>query len=112
MLDYDSISPKLYDFNIFATDDGDIPKQGDAVIRIFIINLNDEKPVFPGNMSVDIFYNIDVNSDVYVVQATDADIGDVVTYRFQTSKFIYPYNRQSICFQAMLLQPLHLLISI
>lgn len=65
-----------------ATDNGDIAKTGEAVIRIFMVNLNDEIPAFPTSMTADLFYDSAVNHDVYVVQATDADIGDVVTYNF------------------------------
>lgn len=84
-LDYDSISPKLYDFNVIATDNGGIPRTGEAVIRIFMINLNDETPLFQDPMTADLFYNSPVGQDVYVVQATDADIGDTVTYQFAGS---------------------------
>lgn len=84
-LDYDRISPKVYDFNVQAIDNGEIRKTGEATVRIFMTNLNDESPVFPDDMKADIRYNEDVGKEVYIVQATDADQGDRITYTFVES---------------------------
>lgn len=83
------MSPKLYDFSVQAIDNGYIPKTGQAIVRIFVTNLNDEKPVFPTSMSADLFYNVVPGSGIFTVRATDADIGDTITYSFAQSKFNY-----------------------
>ncbi|XP_053376534.1 neural-cadherin-like [Mercenaria mercenaria] len=79
-LDYDRISPKNYDFHVRATDDGEISKTGEATVRIFMTNQNDEPPVFPDPMTADLRYNAEVDQQVTIIQATDADQGDKVSY--------------------------------
>ena len=85
-LDYDSLQVKLYDFTVTATDNGDIQRTGVAAVRIFLTNVNDEKPVFTENMTADVRYNAPVETEIYQAKATDAD-GDCVKYRFVSSKY-------------------------
>jgi hypothetical protein len=97
-LDYDRISPKNYDFNVKVTDDGEIPKTMEATVRIFMTNLNDEPPVFPDPMNADIRYDSQVGDNVYIVQATDADQGDKVSYAFVESKIYILVINMFLCF--------------
>ncbi|WAR01326.1 CADN-like protein, partial [Mya arenaria] len=71
----------LYGFDIFATDDGDIPRSGSATFQIFMTNVNDESPEFPIDMQSGLRYDAAVASDVYLAKATDAD-DDRITYSF------------------------------
>ncbi|XP_052798683.1 neural-cadherin-like isoform X2 [Mya arenaria] len=80
-LDYDRLPMKLYGFDIFATDDGDIPRSGSATFQIFMTNVNDESPEFPIDMQSGLRYDAAVASDVYLAKATDAD-DDRITYSF------------------------------
>ncbi|XP_052798901.1 neural-cadherin-like [Mya arenaria] len=81
ILDYDRLPVKLYGFDIYATDDGDIPRSGSATVQIFMTNVNDESPEFPADMQSGLRYDAAVGSDVYLAKATDAD-GDRITYSF------------------------------
>lgn len=86
-LDFDRISPKIYDFSVIATDDGTVPMSGSSVVRIVVTDVNDEKPLFPVNetagiyMTANIRYDVDVGDLVYTLQASDADSGDTVSYQ-------------------------------
>ncbi|KAH3883569.1 hypothetical protein DPMN_007529, partial [Dreissena polymorpha] len=99
-LDYDSLQVKLYDFTVTATDNGDIQRTGDATVRIFLTNVNDEKPVFTENMTADVRYNAPVETEIYQAKATDAD-GDGVKYRFVSNypKFQIDQNSGRVVLQ-------------
>ena len=79
----------MYDFNVTATDDGVVPQRrsGSTVVRIVVTDVNDEYPQFPVNetagefMTANIRYDLDVNEIVYILQASDADSGDKVSYQ-------------------------------
>ena len=91
-LDYDRIPTKLYEFHLTATDDGSLPRSGVTTIIVSVTNVNDEAPLFPVNetagryMSVGIPYDSEAGFAVYTVRATDADLGDRITYRLDPGK--------------------------
>ena len=78
-LDRENISS--YEPLVVATDNGDQPRNGTAVVQITVLNLNDNAPQFAEdtifNHSVSEFTNI--NEVIYSISATDGD-GDVVIF--------------------------------
>lgn len=81
-LDFDRRTPPLYDFSVIATDNGNIKKSGNATVRIFMQNINDEHPTFPENMTANLRFDAAVGSEVFLVKASDLDAGDTITYAF------------------------------
>ena len=61
-------------------DDPASKKTGHATVRVFMENLNDEPPEFPEVMSTELRYDASVGADVFRVQGTDKDDGDVLSY--------------------------------
>ena len=98
-LDFDTISPKNYEFHLTATDNGDFPKSGFTTIIVSVTDVNDVAPQFPVNetagiyMTSDIPFSLPVGDTVYIVQATDADLGDSITYYLEPGKFSYQTYR-------------------
>ncbi|OAF65478.1 hypothetical protein A3Q56_06813 [Intoshia linei] len=95
-IDYEMIrdDPK-YNLNVTAVDSGTPSRTSSTLLIIYIINVNDNVPVF--NSSNDFVYvdrNIKVNSIIYQVNATDADL-DNITFSINLNSF-YPYDRFQI----------------
>lgn len=84
-LDYE-VSP-TYLFTVFAADNGVPPLTGSALVRVYVINANDEPPVFSAAIyNGTVPENTAVGTIVLQVQATDLD-GFSVTYSSSGSPY-------------------------
>ena len=84
-LDYE-VSP-AYLFPVFAADNGIPPLTGSALVRVYVINANDESPVFSAAVySRAVPENAAVGTVVLQVQATDVD-GFSINYSISGSQY-------------------------
>ncbi|KAL5021610.1 hypothetical protein ScPMuIL_000765 [Solemya velum] len=84
-IDYDYQQDHKYTFDVIATDHGESPRKGTALMIISVANVNDEKPVF--NYDIDHLYasvreDQEPPSVVTTVAAVDPD-GDNVRFFFE-----------------------------
>ncbi|XP_074147747.1 protocadherin gamma-A7 isoform X23 [Sminthopsis crassicaudata] len=79
----------IYHLTLMALDGGDPPLSGTARIRVVVLDLNDNAPVFTKSIySVSVPENVPVGTVLLRVNATDRDegINGEVTYSFQNLK--------------------------
>ncbi|KAK6741934.1 hypothetical protein RB195_009672 [Necator americanus] len=79
-----------YELIVEAIDGGTPSKIGRLRVNIFILDANDNAPVFTKpRYSVDVPANLTIGSQILTLAATDGDVGDngKVSYRFQKTRF-------------------------
>ena len=90
-----------YEFIVVVTDNGTSSLASNVTLRIIVIDVNDNAPVFQSSLFVgDIFENLPVNTSVITVSATDIDEGQnsQVMY-FLEDVILLPNNCNDLCVQ-------------
>ncbi|CAD5116989.1 DgyrCDS5823 [Dimorphilus gyrociliatus] len=90
-LDYDRLPNHVYNFTITARDHGNPRLSGEAMVRIKVININDEAPVFQRVETVQVNEDTPPYTDIHVIQAYDPD-GDNITFGFAGQTSLYSYD--------------------
>lgn len=71
-LDHENVSS--YILNVSVTDNGDPPLTSNAVLVVYIIDVNDHRPIFSQELyQASVYENITVNSTILRVHARDLD---------------------------------------
>ncbi|CAG0910366.1 unnamed protein product, partial [Cyprideis torosa] len=75
-----------YYLTIMASDQGQPQKTGTAMLRISVVDINDNKPTFPPHTNVSIVEDAEVGSLVTTVTANDVDTAPPLTYALMPSQ--------------------------
>ncbi|CAG0886653.1 unnamed protein product [Cyprideis torosa] len=75
-----------YYLTIMASDQGQPQRTGTAMLRISVVDINDNKPTFPPHTNVSIVEDAEVGSLVTTVTANDVDTAPPLTYALVPSQ--------------------------
>ena len=88
VLDHENVSE--YRLNISVTDNGILPLSSNAILPIYIIDVNDHRPIFTQDLyEVSVYENFTVNTTVLRVHARDLDSSTAggIVYSFKEENY-------------------------
>ena len=88
VLDHENVSE--YRLNVSVTDNGVPPLSSNAVLEIYVIDVNDHRPIFTQDLyEVSVYENFTVNSTILRVEARDLDSSSAggIEYSFQEGNY-------------------------
>jgi len=81
----DSEIRDTYKLTVIATDEGTPQMTGMATIRVIVIDINDNRPSFPPQMTINVKEGLEVGSMITTVVANDVDTYPTLTYSWALS---------------------------
>ena len=85
-----------YELTVKANDHGNPPKSSSAKLKVTVIDINDNAPVFTDDITnFDLYENVTINSNIFTISATDDDSKSAGEVRFNTSSSYFAIDRET-----------------